>query len=112
MLCAKSFPSELRYQRRKLFTTVLTASWPGYAKWPPAFADMPPTVIDTIRERFGRASEASSPHFPESASYGHVAPRCLQSGKISSESAVTRAEPVFGFCALVLAVLQLGVRWR
>jgi len=26
---------------------------------------------------------------------------------------VTRAEPVFGFCgALVLAVLQLGVRWR
>ena len=32
---------------------------------------------------------------------------------MTSECALTQAEPVFGFCgALVLAVLQLGVRWR
>jgi hypothetical protein len=44
---------------------------------------------------------------------GPVGPRCSESGKISSECAVTRAEPVFGFCgALVLAVVQLSVRWR
>ena len=33
-----------------------------------------------------------------------MAPRCSESGKISSEYAVTRAEPVLGFCgALVLS---------
>ncbi len=47
------------------------------------------------------------------AASGPVVPRCSESGKMCSECAVNRAEAVFGFGGgLVLAVLQLGVRWR
>jgi hypothetical protein len=48
-----------------------------------------------------------------SESSGPLALLCPGGGKVSSESAVARAESVFGFGdALVLAVPQLCVRWH
>jgi hypothetical protein len=48
--------------------------------------------------------------YPSGSTFRHPS---FTTERIASECAVTRAEPVFGFCgALILAVLQLGVRWR
>jgi len=72
--------------------------------------------LPTDRSTGTKGYQATNPvagQFPNRALSGPVAPRCSESGKISSECAVTRGEPVFGFCgALVLTVQQLGVRWR
>ena len=74
------------------------------------------------KRAYGKWTQQPAPHLSAlsssrrpSAAEGKIVPRSSRTPPepLLSECAVTRAKPVFGFCrALVLAVLQLGVRWR